>query len=179
MSARDNLGAAVPAAGPTGAGARAEILARVRSALADRPAPPPAPRAYRTAGSGTPNLPPDATPAAVLDLLTDRLVDYRALVRRAPHTGGASAEGQPANGTDAGDAAIASAVAAALADRGARRIVRPPGLPATWLARASGVEFLDDTPPLTAAALDAADGVITGCAVAIAETGTIILDAGP
>ena len=36
-----------------------------------------------------------------------------------------------------------------------------------------------DDPPLALADLDRLDGVITGCAVAIAETGTIVLDAGP
>ena len=36
-----------------------------------------------------------------------------------------------------------------------------------------------DDPPLDAAALDALDGVLTGCAVAIAETGTIVLSGGP
>jgi L-lactate dehydrogenase complex protein LldG len=41
------------------------------------------------------------------------------------------------------------------------------------------VELVGDTPPLTAAALDRLDGVLTGCAVAVAETGTIVLDAGP
>ena len=35
-----------------------------------------------------------------------------------------------------------------------------------------------DDPPLTWDELDAIDGVITGCAVAIAETGTIVLDGG-
>ena len=34
-------------------------------------------------------------------------------------------------------------------------------------------------PAAHVAELDAADGVVTGCAVAIAETGTIVLDAGP
>jgi L-lactate dehydrogenase complex protein LldG len=34
-------------------------------------------------------------------------------------------------------------------------------------------------PPLDVAALDALDGVVTTCAVAIAETGTIVLDTGP
>ena len=41
------------------------------------------------------------------------------------------------------------------------------------------MERLDDRPPLTAAQLDAADAVLTGCATAIAETGTLVLDAGP
>ena len=36
-----------------------------------------------------------------------------------------------------------------------------------------------DHPPLSARELDAIAGVVTGCAVAVAETGTIILDHGP
>jgi L-lactate dehydrogenase complex protein LldG len=36
-----------------------------------------------------------------------------------------------------------------------------------------------DDPPLSAAELDSCAGVVTGCAVAIAETGTIVLDHGP
>jgi L-lactate dehydrogenase complex protein LldG len=36
-----------------------------------------------------------------------------------------------------------------------------------------------DDPPLSARELDTIAGVVTGCAVAIAETGTIILDHGP
>jgi L-lactate dehydrogenase complex protein LldG len=39
--------------------------------------------------------------------------------------------------------------------------------------------MIGDDPPLSSAELDAVAGVITGCAVAIAETGTIILDHGP
>jgi L-lactate dehydrogenase complex protein LldG len=40
-------------------------------------------------------------------------------------------------------------------------------------------EPLSDDPPLSHAKLDASDGVITTCALAIAQTGTIVLDAGP
>ena len=43
----------------------------------------------------------------------------------------------------------------------------------------AGIELVRDTPPLSAAELDRMAGVVTGCAVAIAETGTIILDHGP
>ncbi|MGP0026116.1 MAG: LutC/YkgG family protein [Streptosporangiaceae bacterium] len=39
--------------------------------------------------------------------------------------------------------------------------------------------FVRDQPPLSAAQLDELAGVVTGCAVAIAETGTIVLDHGP
>ena len=56
----------------------------------------------------------------------------------------------------------------------------PEGLPAGWLAELPPViELVGDTPPLPAAELDRMAGVVTGCAVAIAETGTIILDHGP
>jgi L-lactate dehydrogenase complex protein LldG len=137
--------------------ARDEILARVRTALGDRPAPPEVRRDYRTAERAP------AMPAAdLLDLLVDRLVDYRAQVRR-----GTAAE-------------IPDAVAAALADRGARRLVVPAGVPPAWLATVGdGVELVRDDPPLPATALDRLDGVLTASAVAIAETGTIVLDAGP
>jgi L-lactate dehydrogenase complex protein LldG len=72
---------------------------------------------------------------------------------------------------------VAQAVREALAERGARRVVLPPGL---TLDRAGpdGVELLTDD-GLSADALDATDGVITTAALAIAETGTIVLDGGP
>jgi L-lactate dehydrogenase complex protein LldG len=58
--------------------------------------------------------------------------------------------------------------------------VVPDGLPAEWLAELpADVTVARDEPPLSAAELDQTAGVITGCAVAIAETGTIILDHGP
>jgi L-lactate dehydrogenase complex protein LldG len=53
-------------------------------------------------------------------------------------------------------------------------------MPAGWLAGLPAtIELAGDEPPLSAAGLDQTAGVITGCAVAIAETGTIILDHGP
>jgi L-lactate dehydrogenase complex protein LldG len=55
-----------------------------------------------------------------------------------------------------------------------KRIVAPAGLPADWLV--DGVEWL--TEPLSTEDLDQADGVLTGCAAAIADTGTIVLDGG-
>jgi L-lactate dehydrogenase complex protein LldG len=55
----------------------------------------------------------------------------------------------------------------------------PPGLPPRWLAALEGVTRMTDTAELTHRQLDAVDSVVTGCAVAIAETGTIVLDASP
>jgi L-lactate dehydrogenase complex protein LldG len=133
--------------------ARAAILARIRDAYPDPPASVDVPRDYaRTLPGGT----------DIVELFAERVADYRATVHRVA----------------AGD--LARTVAEALARRGARRLVVPAGLPGEWLllARDAGLEPLADDPPLTHADLDAGDGVITGCAVAIAETGTIVLDAG-
>jgi L-lactate dehydrogenase complex protein LldG len=38
---------------------------------------------------------------------------------------------------------------------------------------------VSDDPPLTPTELDRVDGILTGCRLAIAETGTLVLDGGP
>ena len=134
--------------------AREGILGRIRAALADAPAPVAIPRDYELAL-------PSATP--ILELFVERVSDYRAIVRRTTASG------------------LSAAIAAVLAEHGASRIVVPAEIPGAWLttAAAEGVECVADDPPLRHAELDRLDGVLTGCAVAIAETGTIVLDAGP
>ena len=155
----------------TGPAARDEVLARIRTALGSpartssapgssapgssapgSQAPPgdPVPRGYRTSG--------DMGTAQLLDLLAERLRDYGCTVRR-------TAPGQ-----------VMTAVGEALGQRGARRIVVPPGLDVADLP--AGLDIVADD-GLSPAALDAVDGVITGAAVAIAETGTIVLDGSP
>ena len=137
-------------------GGRDEILARIRIATGDGFAPPPPARDYRTA-----DHPAELDGEGLLELLVDRLVDYRALVRRST------------------TAMVAATVVAALTERGARRVAVPDGILPQGLDRLEpGIELVGDDPPLTAAQLDELDGVLTGCAVAIAETGTIVLDAG-
>jgi L-lactate dehydrogenase complex protein LldG len=136
--------------------AREEILARIRTATGDGAAPPPLSRDYRTA-----DHPGDLATGELLELLVDRLVDYRALVRRST------------------TAMVAATVVAALTERGARRVAVADGILPQGLDRLEpGIELVGDDPPLTPAQLDELDGVLTGCAVAIAETGTIVLDAG-
>jgi len=136
--------------------ARAEVLARIRAALggptADRAeAGDQVPRRYRSsAGLDT---------GALIGLLTERLRDYGTVVRRCPPSG------------------VPAAVGEALAGRGARRVVVPAGFELPGLD-APGVTLLADD-GLSPRALNAADGVITTAALAIAETGTIILDGGP
>ncbi|MFI0740651.1 lactate utilization protein C [Streptomyces sp. NPDC021100] len=142
----------------SGDASRARILGRVRRALADvpayeRPRDHPVPRDYlRVHGR--------RTPAESAALLAAHLADYRATVHR---TG---ADGLPA------------LLREVLADRGARRVVVPAGLPEGWLAGAD-LEVVADSPGLTVRALDAVDSVVTGCALAVAETGTVVLDGGP
>jgi L-lactate dehydrogenase complex protein LldG len=152
--------------------ARDEVLARIRRAnatAARQPAPASAPAgqagdpashdgpAYRERG--------DLGAADRMDLLAGRLADYRAIVVRATV------------------AELPGAVAAALGRRGARRIVVPaglslPGVPnvAALAAIVPDVETVADD-GLTAGQLDGFDGAVTAAAVAIAETGTIVLDA--
>jgi L-lactate dehydrogenase complex protein LldG len=81
---------------------------------------------------------------------------------------------------------LAPAVARVLAARVAvvpGPVLAPDGLPAEWLAGLAGpdteITLARDEPPLSAAELDRMAGVVTGCAAAVAETGTIILDHGP
>jgi len=130
--------------------ARDEMLARVRFALGEpRPDAASVPRGYRA----TTGL----TGGELAELLVDRLADYGASVRRCRQS------------------ELSATVAAALAGRGARTLIVPDGL---------DVPVPDDIERvpgdgMTAAELDAVDGVITGAALAIAETGTIILDGAP
>ena len=101
-------------------------------------------------------------------LFAERAADYRAVVERVPEPGAA---------------ALAPAIAGILATRAAAvpgSFAVPDGFPAEWLAELpSGITLARDEPPLAAAELDQMSGVVTGCAVAVAETGTIILEHGP
>ncbi|MFL6117085.1 MAG: lactate utilization protein C, partial [Catenulispora sp.] len=80
--------------------------------------------------------------------------------------------------TRAAEADVPAEIARILGARGVANLVVPPGFPDAWLTAYQGSR-LSDEPPLTAAELDASDGVITLAAHGIALTGTIVLDAGP
>ncbi|MDN4645083.1 LutC/YkgG family protein [Arthrobacter sp. PsM3] len=137
--------------------AREEILGRIRTALKDNPEAPQIPRQYRQTS------PLDES--ALIELLVDRLIDYKAQVSVV------DAAGVPAR--------IAELLA------GAQSYVVPTGVDAGWLTgldHESGERrrHLDSTAaPLSVAELDGIDAVVTGSAVAVAETGTIILDGSP
>jgi len=153
---------------------RAVILARVRRALEDVPRDEafPVPRDYARAHVSE----------GIVGLLVAHLRDYRAIVH------------------EVDEDELPGAIARAVERRGARRIVAPAGTPTAWTAELpAGVRVPDAWPhgdpvdtgadppvgqptttrPLSVRELDALDGVLTASAVAVAETGTIVLDAGP
>lgn len=134
--------------------AREEILSRVRAALGDVPGAEPAgaepPRKYET-----------SSPLEGEELVArfcERVADYRANVFRTEAAG------------------IPLAIREALTAHGARRIAVPADAPGEWTAEID--EPISDAKPLSPAELDTLDGVLTGAALAIAETGTIVLDGG-
>ncbi|AKN74291.1 lactate utilization protein B/C [Streptomyces sp. PBH53] len=137
---------------------RERILGRVRRALADvtpddRPYAEAVPREYlREHG--------ERSVAQTVELLAENLADYRAVVHRA------------------GAAELPLLITRLLAERGCREVLVPAGLPPQWLAAAGPVRVHDRAAD-TAQRLDRVDSVVTGCAVAIAETGTIVLDGSP
>jgi L-lactate dehydrogenase complex protein LldG len=99
-----------------------------------------------------PAQPPDGDPVV---RFAERVSDYRATVREAE--------------------ALAATIMRVCAEHDARRLGVPPGLLEGW--RPDGLELVEDD-GLSAQELDALDGAVTGCALAIAETGTIVLDGG-
>lgn len=137
--------------------ARKAILERIRIALGERrgddtPHPALAGRPYRTQDT--------RSPRDRLDLFAERLREYKAAVFEiAPD-------------------ALARTIAECCATFHVGRLVVAPGVPESWLPGGS-VEILRDDAGLSNPQLESSQGVLTGCAIAIAETGTIILDAGP
>lgn len=133
------------------------VLARIRVALAD------------VAGAPDETLPIPWTFGQprdigdVIDVFIDRVRDYRATCERTPAGG------------------LAEAVVAALRTHEVASVVLPAGLDETVVAAVENADVATsrDEPLLSRADLDATDAVVTGCTVASAETGTIMLNHGP
>jgi len=131
--------------------AREEVLGWIRAALGDVPA-----------GERAQDVPVprdyrhslDLPVAEIVDLFAERVADYKAVVRRVRA------------------AELPAVVAQTLAGR---RVGVPTGLPPEWYV---GCDVVVDDGSLTVADFDALDGALTGCALGIAETGTIVLDGG-
>jgi L-lactate dehydrogenase complex protein LldG len=129
--------------------AKGAILARIREALKDGAEPPEVPRDYRQT-SDEPRTP-------IIARFSDRVGEYRATVRSATR------------------AELKTVLEELCKEAGAERLAVPADLPDEW--RPEGVALAEDE-SLTAEQLDTLDGALTGCALAIAETGTIVLDGG-
>jgi len=134
---------------PRAGDARTDILHRIREALHGA-TPGDIPRDYRTEDARGRN--------AIVDLFAERVAEYRATVHRV------------------GEAEVGEKVTRIAREAGAERIGIPTDFPEEW--RPSGIELIDDA-PLSVPELDALDGALTGCAVAIAEAGAFVLDGGP
>ncbi|MEV5342276.1 lactate utilization protein C [Streptomyces sp. NPDC052676] len=137
---------------------RDRILGRVRRALADVPRED-TPYAQAVARDYLREH-GERTAAETVDLLAENLADYRARVHRCTAS------------------ELPSVVTDLLSARGSRTVLVPPGLDPDWLAL-STAERVPDRPESTPDELDRVDSVVTACAVAIAETGTIVLDGSP
>ena len=129
--------------------AREAILARIRDAVAGSPDAPEPPRDYRALY--------DDTPEARLVRFAEIVRDYRAELHRV-----ATAD-------------LAETVAERCRALGVERLLVADGLRND--ARPGGVDAVSDD-ALSPEALDRVDAVLTECVVAIAETGTIVLDGG-
>ncbi|MEU8956333.1 lactate utilization protein C [Streptomyces sp. NPDC048518] len=137
---------------------RDRILGRVRRALADVPAGDPP---YESAvNRGYAREHGVRSTEETIDLLAANLADYRAIVHRATRE------------------ELPTTLVRLLAESGAQTVLVPPQLPHGWMAEADPV-LIHDRAALTTEQLDRVDGVVTGCAVAIAETGTLVLDGSP
>lgn len=137
---------------------RERILGRVRRALAD--VPPDEEPYERAVARDYAREHGERTVEETVELLAENLADYRAIVHRSD------------------EEELPLLVMRLLAARGSDEVLVPPGLPPGWLAAADPVRIHDraaDTPHR----LDRVGSVVTGCAVAVAETGTIVLDGSP
>jgi L-lactate dehydrogenase complex protein LldG len=137
--------------------AKDTILWRIRHATSDvpeeeRPEDVSVERGYRHTD--------DAGREEIVARFAERVAEYDAKVNRV-----ASRE-------------LPGAIREALQRRGVKRLVVPPYLPKAWIPE--GLDTLRDAAysQLTEQELDESDGVLTGCALGIAQTGTIVLDSG-
>jgi L-lactate dehydrogenase complex protein LldG len=138
--------------------ARQEILQRIRRATHDVPTEEraedvPIERGYRKED--------DASREEIVERFAERVAEYEATVHRID------------------EADLLEAIAEACRRRSVQRLVVPADLPEEWIPE--GVEPLRDGVDgrqLTNEELDRSDGALTCCSLGIAQTGTIVLDAG-
>jgi len=138
--------------------AKETILWRVRRATRDvpedeRPEDVPVERGYRKEGDGA--------RSEIVARFAENVAEYEATVHR----------------VERGD--LPGRIGEILTRRGLKKLVVPSDLPEGWVPRGGEVLRDEENSRLTNEELDGADGVLTGCALGISQTGTIVLDAGP
>lgn len=132
--------------------AKQVMLERIRNAVRDVPASEriedvPLNRSYRSS-TGNTNL---------LELTAERIAEYQAKVEIVTAD------------------KLASSIRASLERQGIKRLIVPHDLPEDW--KPKGFELIEEsTSLLEHSELERTDGVLTGCTLAIAETGTLVLD---
>ncbi len=136
--------------------AREQMLSRIRAAVRDVPTDE---QCQDVGVTGDYRHSETAPREEVVESFVERTAEYKVSVRRVD------------------EASLPEVIATACTARGIRRLVIPSDLPEYWLP--AGVELLLDDNTLTYEQLDTSDGVLTGCALGIAQTGTIVLDDGP
>jgi L-lactate dehydrogenase complex protein LldG len=132
--------------------AREEILARIRDALPD------VPDGERPDDVAVARAYREQEPDGTLERFVERVTDYGATVRIV------------------GPEGVAVAIDEACREHGVRTLALPADVPPAWIPLNVAAVLDVDLEP---AELDRLEGALTGCALAIAETGTIVLDAGP
>jgi L-lactate dehydrogenase complex protein LldG len=137
--------------GGTLSDARDQILARVRRGLADVPSD------ERPEDIDVPRDYVVGELDGTLDRFVERVADYGTLVRVV------------------GSEGVATAVGEACRAFGVQSLVAPADVPPAWIP--PGVTPVPET-GLGVRDLDSIGAALTGCALGIAETGTIVLDAG-
>jgi L-lactate dehydrogenase complex protein LldG len=135
--------------------AKEQVLQRIQKALVDVPAMADPQAAFVTAIDRSYRHQADADREQIIEDFIDRVTEYKATVRRV------AAADLPAK------------IAETLAGRNVQRLVAPD-LPAAWLP--TNLTLLRDSGDLSYDELDNCDGVLTGCALGIAQTGTIVMD---
>jgi L-lactate dehydrogenase complex protein LldG len=137
------------------------ILGRVRRALGEAPRGD-AQASYATAVDREYRREHGSrTTEETVDLLAENLADYRAIVHRCQD-----------------EEELPYLIMRLLAARGPQYVLVPPGLPPEWMSAADPTR-VHDRAVSTTHDLDKVGSVVTGCAVAVAETGTIVLDGSP
>jgi L-lactate dehydrogenase complex protein LldG len=132
---------------------RARILSSIRMALGTSPTPEAVGAGYGSIAR-TYTQTGELDQGALLELFKERLLEYDAGVYHAPMD------------------AISDRVAEMLTKRGKHGLAMPTGVPPAWLPE--GFVFAE-ADGYDAYQLDKTEGVLTGCTVAIAETGSIVL----